>query len=306
MSVLATAPQNGGVDPYRGRSAGGGAGRGTPGVGGSIALAVIALVLAGGVYAVAIWTSFGQLVDQYVLDAVRSSSAVAHVPHLLTVDAVTDPKVWLVAAALAIAGSLIPGITGQSRIGPTLGRTAVLLAFPPVVILVVRFLRDVVLPRPQLHDWIVETSNSAPSGHTAAVMSCVVVLIAAAPKWLRPVVIALGGTWASVIAFGLIADGWHRPSDVVMSVLIVIGLGALLPDPHAATAAPRGIGVFSVLAVVASVVATPLLVGQSYADTRQVVTAAGIAVVVGLALLVYRPCAYGARRSVGRTSGRGR
>lgn len=109
-----------------------------------------------------------------------------------------------------------------------------------------------------------------------------------------------------MIAFGLIADGWHRPSDVVMSVLIVIGLGALLPDPHAATAAPRGIGVFSVLAVVASVVATPLLVGQSYADTRQVVTAAGIAVVVGLALLVYRPCAYGARRSVGRTSGRGR
>ncbi|WP_246007714.1 phosphatase PAP2 family protein [Gordonia oryzae] len=70
----------------------------------------------------------------------------------------------------------------------------------------------------------------------AAVTSCVVVVITAAPTWLQPII---GATWASVIGFGLIADGRHRPSDVVMSVLVVVCLGALLPDPWADSPPPR-------------------------------------------------------------------
>ncbi|MGC4934526.1 phosphatase PAP2 family protein [Gordonia sp. DT30] len=290
MSVLATTPRPG-VTPRREV-------RRPTGLGVAVVTAVIALLLAAAVYGIAVRTSWGQLVDQYVLDAVRRSSPVAHVPHLLTVQAVTDPRIWVVAAMLAVAGSVVPAVTGRAPVGVAIAKTAALLAFPLVIVLLVRFLRDGVLVRPQLHSWIAETSNSAPSGHTAAVTSCVVVLIAAAPKWLRPVVVALGATWASVVAFGLIADGWHRPSDVVISVLIVVGLGALLPDPYADSPAPRGSAVLRAAAALVPVVATPLIVETSYTDPRQIVTAVAIAVAMGLALACYRPCAYRSSRTL--------
>lgn len=256
---------------------------------------VVALGLAAAVYGIAVWTSGGQIVDQYVLDAVRRASAVAYVPRPLTVAFVTDPRLWVGAAALAAIGSGIPAIVGRARIGVALARTFALLVFPLIIVVLVRYLREYVLVRPQFHSWIEETSNSAPSGHAAAVSSCVVVLIAASPKWIRPVVAALGGSWAAVIAFGLVADGWHRPSDIVISVLIVIGLGALLPDPYSEFPTPRGAWAFSAAAVLATVIVTPLLVAQSYPDHRQILTAAGIAVVMGVALCGYRPCTYRSR-----------
>jgi membrane-associated phospholipid phosphatase len=256
---------------------------------GAVGVAAVALALAAAVYWVAVWTSWGQIVDQYVLDAVRRSSAVAHVPYPVTVAVVTDVRVWFAAAVLVIVGSSLPAVTGRVRWGRSIATTATLLIFPLLIAVIARVLRDVVLIRPQLHDWILETSNSAPSGHAAAVTSCVVVLVVAAPKWLRPFVIALGGTWASVITFGLIADGWHRPSDIVISVLIVIGLGALLPDPYSATPAPRGAIVLRALAWVFTVISSAILVGTSYPEPRQVMTAVGIAAVMGLALGTYRP-----------------
>ncbi|MGV9671519.1 phosphatase PAP2 family protein [Gordonia sp. NPDC003504] len=262
---------------------------------GAVVVAVVALALAGAVYWVAVWTSWGQIVDQYVLDAVRRLSAVAHVPYPVTVAVVTDVRVWFAAAVLVIVGSSLPTLTGRVRWGRSIATTATLLLFPLLIAVIARVLRDVVLIRPQLHDWILETSNSAPSGHAAAVTSCVVVLIAASPKWLRPFVIALGGTWASVITFGLIADGWHRPSDIVISVLIVIGLGALLPDPYAATPAPRGAIALRALAWVFTVISSAILVGTSYPEPRQIMTAVGIAAVIGLALGTYRPLTVGRR-----------
>lgn len=259
---------------------------------GAVMVAVGALTLATAIYGIAVWTSSGQLVDQYVLDAVRRASAVARVPYPVTVAVVTDPRLWCAVAVGVVVGAMLPAIQGRTRATRAAMSTAVLLAFPLLIVGLVRILRDVVLPRPHLHDWIAETSNSAPSGHAAATTACVVVLAAAAPTWLRPMVLALGGTWASVIAFGLVADGWHRPSDIVIAVLIVVGLGALLPDPHADAPPPRGAGLFRVGAWVFTVVCSAILVGASYPDTRQVVTSVGIAVVIGFALAVYRPHAY--------------
>lgn len=284
MSALTTAPPTG-VPASRGTLP-------TRRVLPALATAIIAICAAAAVYGIAVWTSPGQLVDQYVLDAVRRASATAHVPHLMTVDSVTDPRVWIGAALFAVIGSLVPAITGRVRLGTALWRAATLLAFPVLIVAIVRLLRDVVLVRPQLHSWIAETSNSAPSGHAAASTACVVVLIAAAPKWLRPVVAAIGGTWASVVAFGLIADGWHRPSDIVISVLIVIGLGSLLPDPYGESPAPWGTLGLRLTALLMTVIVTPLLVSLWYPEPRQVATAAGIAAVMSLALIVYRPCTY--------------
>ena len=284
MSALATAPAPG-VPTRRGSLP-------APRILPAVLTAVFALAAAGAVYGIAVWTSAGQLVDQYVLDAVRRSSATAYVPHPLTVDSVTDPRVWIGAALCAIVGSLIPAISRQARLGPALAKTATLLLFPVVIVGLARYLRDGVLVRPRLHDWITETSNSAPSGHAAASSACVVVLIAASPKWLRPFVAAIGATWASVVAFGLIADGWHRPSDIVISVLIVIGLGALLPDPYTDSAAPWGALGLRFTAFLTTAVATPVLVAMWYPEHQQIAAAAGIGVAIALALTSYSPCAY--------------
>ncbi len=49
------------------------------------------------------------------------------------------------------------------------------------------------------------------------------------------------------------------------------------------------------LAFLITVIATPLIVGTSYGDPRQIATAVGIATVMGIALGGYRPCAYRSR-----------
>ncbi|MFT4125362.1 MAG: phosphatase PAP2 family protein [Gordonia sp. (in: high G+C Gram-positive bacteria)] len=273
----------------------------TSGAGRAPAIALGALLAAGAVYWIAIWTAPGQLVDQYVLDVMRYSPATGDLPHLLGIEAITDPRVWLVTALLGAAGALYGAVRGRLTVGAGLLRVGALLAFPPVIAALSRFLRDVVLVRPHLHDWIGETSNSAPSGHAAAASAAVVVLTAATAPRLRPVVLAFGATWVSVIGVGLIAAGWHRPSDVVISMLIVVGLGVGLPDPYG-PAAPAAGGILGRLGVVGTaVVATPLITATVYEGPRQVLTAAALAGLIGLGLALYRPCRYAGR---GRFAGR--
>lgn len=69
--------------------------------------------------------------------------------------------------------------------------------------------------------------NSLPSGHVAAVAGLAVAAYLVVGRLLRPVVALVG--LAAVAATGLatVALGWHRPSDVVASVLLAIGVGAV-------------------------------------------------------------------------------
>ncbi|MGC5258277.1 phosphatase PAP2 family protein [Gordonia sp. DT218] len=202
----------------------------TPSLSRAVMVAAALVLAAAAVFLVAVRTPTGQRIDQWLLDAGRRIPK-ADVPAIVTIDIVSNPLLWLGVAAAVVVLIQLGRFRSRAEARHTLIVTVALLSFPPAAILVARILRDHVLTRPQLHDWITETSNSAPSGHAAAVTAVAVVLILATPPVLRPLIgIVLGG-WAAVIGVSLVAAGWHRPSDVLISVLLVAAAGMLLPDP---------------------------------------------------------------------------
>ncbi|WP_051973172.1 phosphatase PAP2 family protein [Cryobacterium sp. MLB-32] len=69
--------------------------------------------------------------------------------------------------------------------------------------------------------------NSFPSGHTTlAAASALVVFLVAGPR-LRPM-LAVGGTGFAVLAgVATLANQWHRPSDVIASLLVVAFWGCI-------------------------------------------------------------------------------
>ncbi|MGC4960990.1 phosphatase PAP2 family protein [Gordonia sp. DT101] len=202
----------------------------TPSLSRAVMVAAALVLAAAAVFLVAVRTPTGQRIDQWLLDAGRRIPK-ADVPAIVTIDIVSNPLLWLGVAAAVVVLIQLGRFRSRAEARHTLIVTVALLSFPPAAILVARILRDHVLTRPQLHDWITETANSAPSGHAAAVTAVAVVLILATPPVLRPLIgIVLGG-WAAVIGVSLVAAGWHRPSDVLISVLLVAAAGMLLPDP---------------------------------------------------------------------------
>lgn len=83
------------------------------------------------------------------------------------------------------------------------------------------------LPRP----FIIQTgatANSAPSGHTIVAAAAVVILLMGVPRVLRAIAAVIGVLWSSFVAFAVVHGQWHRPTDVVMSLLLVTGIALLV------------------------------------------------------------------------------
>ncbi|MDF7666085.1 phosphatase PAP2 family protein [Bifidobacterium sp. ESL0745] len=81
-----------------------------------------------------------------------------------------------------------------------------------------------VLPRPLMMHTLSPHTNSAPSGHTLLAVGSVLVLLIAVPRVWRALVALLGGAYSILVAASVIVGRWHRPSDVLMSLLIGGGL----------------------------------------------------------------------------------
>ncbi len=231
-----------------------------------------------------VWTTDGQRVDQWLFDRLGLLPQAIDLPRIVQVSTETDPRLWIALAAVVVVAVQIGRVRMHATMTHALVTTGLLLIFPVVAIVGARLLRDDVLIRPQIHDWITQTMNSAPSGHAAAATAAVVVLIRATPPLLRPWIAAVAGTWAALVEFGLIAVGWHRPSDVIISTLLVVGVGLLLPDPWPAT---RSAGRFALpLVAVAVTAAVPVIVGLHYPAAGPVGVAAVIAAVMGVSVAI--------------------
>ncbi len=70
--------------------------------------------------------------------------------------------------------------------------------------------------------------NSFPSGHTAAAASVAFVLIMAFPRALRGAMGLLGAAYVAIVAVATVWAEWHRPSDTIAALLIVLAFGALI------------------------------------------------------------------------------
>ncbi|KRD43253.1 phosphoesterase PA-phosphatase [Cellulomonas sp. Root930] len=112
--------------------------------------------------------------------------------------------------------------------------------------LTTRVLKNAVLYRPDLG---VEASygNTLPSGHTTAAASISAALLLVVPPRLRPWAAVLGAGYTTATGVSTLIGQWHRPSDVVAAVLVVLAwtaiacaLVALTPArPSTATGALR-------------------------------------------------------------------
>ena len=100
--------------------------------------------------------------------------------------------------------------------------------------LTTQLLKRVVIERHDLgfSPW---SGNTLPSGHTTAAASVSAALLFVVPPRLRPWAAVLGAGYTSATGVSTMIGEWHRPSDVVAAVLVVLGWSALA---CAATASP--------------------------------------------------------------------
>lgn len=81
------------------------------------------------------------------------------------------------------------------------------------------------LARPDLDGF--PAPNSFPSGHTSAAAAVAFALVLVLPAAIRGLVALTGAAYVTVIAVATVWAEWHRPSDTIASLLIVLAWGGL-------------------------------------------------------------------------------
>jgi membrane-associated phospholipid phosphatase len=179
-----------------------------------LAAVVLALGGAAALYRVFIRTSLGQVVDT----ASMRGGDVQHpkVVEVLsrTLNGTTLASVVLVCLVAAAVGVL------RKRIDLAVGSALMVIGANAST----QFLKTRIA-RPDLDDF--PAPNSFPSGHTAAAASVAFALILVLPYAVRAMVTLIGSGYVTVIAIATVWAEWHRPSDTVAALLIVLAWGAL-------------------------------------------------------------------------------
>lgn len=183
----------------------------------ALILALICFASAAGIYWFGVHTVNGQSLDEIVWSAV-----------------VDDTPAWLaaVSATLSIRW-VIPTISLTMAVGAFIvaavrkrwwlfGQMAVFA----VAAYGASWLKPL-LPRPMLMNIASSYDNSAPSGHTLMATACGLVLLVAVPRTWRALVALVESTYCGFVGISLIVSHWHRPTDVLMSMLIAGGLTML-------------------------------------------------------------------------------
>ena len=161
-----------------------------------------------------------------------------------------------------------------------------------------QLLKRAVLDRPD-RGVVTLDFNSLPSGHTTlAASAAAAVFLLSSPRW-RPLAALFGGSYAMLAGAATFLNLWHRPADVVASLLVVAcwtlvgGLVMMRTNPDwnrwPVSGPARGQAkVIAVLCAVPGFLATAASLGlYFYArwDSAPVVTAAPLYFWAGLALI---------------------
>lgn len=193
-----------------------------------------ATLLAGALalYALAVRTRPGQIVDQALM--VRASYSSARV---FASDFVTLTSPYLMAGGPLLALLVVFGGRPMS-----LGARVAFMTLGPIA---TSWVLKRTLERPALAAQ--ETHNSFPSGTLTAVAAIACAIVVVVPRRWRSVAITCGALMTLGTAVMVVALRWHRPSDA-LAALLIVGAFALLgsaltldrrPDGHAQLADPR-------------------------------------------------------------------
>lgn len=162
-------------------------------------------------YVMAVLSTRGQSVDSGLMDAVTLSGS----RHDAVAAALPNPY-------LLLGGALVIGLLALLRRIRT--GLAVLVAVPLLVVST-QVLKPL-LPRPTLADpWVM--SNSLPSGHTGAAAALALALLLVSPARLLPAAAVVGTALTAYMGLAVVLLGYHRPSDVLASVMLAVGAGGL-------------------------------------------------------------------------------
>jgi membrane-associated phospholipid phosphatase len=192
-----------------------------------LALALSSALAFAVIYATAVHTYRGQVVENRALEGAQFDASSRQLLALVSVPNIAIGLLVIVAVGL---------LCRRPR--------AAVRAVAVVVLanVLTQVLKYAILTRPDLASD--SAANTFPSGHTVAYTSFVVGLLIVIPGVLRAVASVLGAVLVSVVSFQLLAFGWHRASDVIGGLLLVLALVALaqvvLPDRGArAGSGPR-------------------------------------------------------------------
>ena len=92
--------------------------------------------------------------------------------------------------------------------------------------LTTQLLKNFVLYRPDL-GVEADYGNTLPSGHTTAAASVSAALLLVVPPRVRPWAAVLGAGYTTATGVSTLIGQWHRPSDVVAAVLVVLAWTAI-------------------------------------------------------------------------------
>jgi membrane-associated phospholipid phosphatase len=178
----------------------------------------VGLLAAAGVvacYRVFVGTSLGQLVDTAAM-----RGADVHHPRVVEVLNRALNGTTLVSLVLVCVAAAAIGLV-RRRIDLAVGAAMVVLGAN-----LTSQLLKTHLDRPNLDHF--PAPNSFPSGHTTAAASVAFALVIALPHAVRGMVAMIGATYVTVIAVATVWAEWHRPSDTVAGLLIVLAWGGLI------------------------------------------------------------------------------
>jgi membrane-associated phospholipid phosphatase len=208
-----------------------------------LAVAFLAAGAAFATYQVFIRTALGQQVDTGSM-----RGAEVHHPKVIQVLERTLNGTTLVSLVLVCVAAAAIGIL-RKRIDLAVG-AALLVAGSNASVQLLK----THLVRPRLDDF--PAPNSFPSGHTAAAASVAFALVMVLPAAVRGTVALIGAGYVAVIAVATVWAAWHRPSDTVAALLIVLAWGSLATfgiraGRYRSLAAPRRPGRLATLPLIA-------------------------------------------------------
>jgi membrane-associated phospholipid phosphatase len=179
-------------------------------------LGACALVAMAAVYLLSAQTTRGQRIENALLEA--RSSQLRGGP-TTAAEILATVSVWSLVATIA-GVVLIAVLRGRARLA--LGAGAVI----GLSVVTTELLKHVILPRPALDPgaapW--HTGNIFPSGHTTIAVATAVALVLVVPDRLRSAAAFAGGLYAALVAGATLEAGWHRTSDALGAILLVLGL----------------------------------------------------------------------------------
>ncbi|RBP97719.1 hypothetical protein CRD60_05665 [Bifidobacterium aemilianum] len=189
-----------------------------------LVFALVCFALAAGVYWLGVRTMDGQSYDDMVWSGLKETlpSWVTALVGFLSVST-TQLSGWPIVAISIALGLISTLVIVVRKRWWLLGQMAAfgVLCFAAACL-------KLVLPRSQIIYVASTAKNSAPSGHTILATAASIMLLCAVPRVWRAAMALVAGLYSSLVAFSLVAGQWHRPSDVVMSMLLVTGLALLV------------------------------------------------------------------------------